>query len=199
MNDTRLAAARFVSDVVSPIDQAFLVDFDDRPRLAHGRTDNVLELISALGRLQPGGATALYDAVMFSIVQFDLGLGRKAIVLLTDGDDYRSQFSYSRLYEAANQRGVPIYFLALAGFDQERPSIRKSDLEAIAKASGGRVFYPNGMEEVGAAYQQIADELRSQYVLAFTTDRELTDEEIGSLEVEVKHRGAKLRFAVGRQ
>ena len=170
MPDTRKAAAAFLSDILTPIDRAFLVDFDDRPRLAHPTTGRLTSLLESLGSLRAGGSTALYDSILYAILHFEQGLGRKALVLLSDGDDYQSQFSYRRIYQTAQASGLPVYFIALGGFDDERPSFRKSDLEAIAKSSGGRVFYPSSMDQVNAAYRTIGDELRSQYVLAFSTE-----------------------------
>ena len=198
MPDTRKAAARFLGDVVTSIDQAFVVDFDNRPRLAHDTTGRVFDLISSLTRLQASGATALYDSILFSILQFDPGLGRKAIVLLSDGDDYNSHFSFKRVQRAAAHSGIPIYFIALGGFDSGRPSFRKDDLEVIAEDSGGHVFYVNDMEQVIEAYRQIGDELRSQYVLAYSTERLLTEEEISRITVEVAGKGLRVRAVVGR-
>jgi VWFA-related protein len=199
MDDTKRAASRFLSDTLKPIDQAFVVEFDDRPRLAHATTSDVFALIRSLSSLQASGMTALYDSILFAHLQFEPGLGRKAIVLLTDGDDFNSKFSYRKTYQTAAGAGLPIYFLSLAGFDQDRRSFRKSDLEAIAKASGGRVFYVSSMEEVVSAYAQIAEELRNQYVLAFSTSSPLSEDQIDKIKVRTKRRGTDLRWVVGRE
>ena len=199
MPDTRKAAAAFLSDLLTPLDRAFLVDFDNRPRLAHPTTGRLAELLGSLGSLRAGGATALYDSILFAILHFDQRLGRKALILLTDGDDYQSQFSYRRIYQTASDAGLPIYFIALGGFDEERPSFRKADLESLAKVSGGRVFYPASMEDVGAAYQTISDELRSQYVLAFTTAEGLEAEELADIKVRLENRQLRVRYVVGTQ
>ncbi|REJ79647.1 MAG: VWA domain-containing protein [Acidobacteria bacterium] len=199
MDDTKRAASRFLSDTLKPIDRAFVVEFDDRPRLAHPTTSDVFALIRSLSSLQPSGMTALYDSILFANQQFEPGLGRKAIVLLTDGDDVNSKFSYRKTYQTASAGGLPIYFLSLAGFDQDRRSFRKSDLEALAKASGGRVFYVSSMAEVVDAYAQIADELRNQYVLAFSTTSPLSDDQLDDIRVRTGRARTDLRWVVGRE
>ena len=155
--------------------------------------------MQSLTRIDAGGATALYDAILFSLLQFEGGLGRKAIVLLTDGDDYNSRFGYGRVQRDAARSGIPVYFIALSGFESERPKFRKDDLETIAKDSGGRVFYVSDMDQVVSAYRNIGDELRSQYILAFTTERALTDAEAAKIRVEVSGRRNKTRWVVGRE
>ncbi|MEM6701601.1 MAG: VWA domain-containing protein [Acidobacteriota bacterium] len=203
MPDTRKAAARFLSDLLTPIDRAFLVDFDNRPRLAHPTTGRLTSLLSSLGSLRAGGSTALYDSILFALLHYERGLGRKALVLLTDGDDVQSQFSYRRVYQTAAASGLPVYFLALGGFDDERPSFRKSDLEAIAKSSGGRVFYPSSMDDVNAAYRKIGSELRSQYVLAFSTEELLDENALEEIRVklsdDLRGKKYKIRFVAGLQ
>jgi Ca-activated chloride channel family protein len=198
MPDTKRAAVRFLGDTVSPLDRAFLVDFDDRPRLAHATTDDVFTLVSSLGSLRADGFTALYDSIVFSMTQFEEGLGRKALVVLSDGDDVKSQFSYRQTYKRAASGGIPVYMIALGGLDELRGYFRKVDLEAIAEASGGRVFYVSSPDELSSAYAQIGAELRSQYVLAYATDHQLREEEIRSIEVTVEGRDRRVRTVVGR-
>ena len=199
MDVTRNAASRFLGDVLSDIDKAFLVDFDNQPRLAHPISGDVFELVKGLGRLQANGSTALYDSILFSLLQFGDDPGRRAVVLLTDGDDYRSRFSFNRVHKTARAAGLPLYFLALSGFDEKRPQFRKHDLEVIAEDSGGRVFYVTDMASILGAYDQIAEELRSQYLLTFTTTEELTDAQLAKLEVRVSGRGYEVRRVVGRR
>jgi VWFA-related protein len=196
MQDTRVAAIRFLSELVSEEDRAFLVDFDTRPRLAQGLTRDLAALVGALGTLQAGGNTALYDSILFSMLNFDDAEDRRALVLLTDGDDYQSRFTERRAALQARSGGVPVYMLSLAGLDFLRPSVRKSDLEYVARMTGGRVFYVNSRDELGPTYARIGRELRSQYVLAFATLRELSDRDLEKIEVEVSRRGAGVRAVV---
>jgi VWFA-related protein len=196
MDDTRQAAVRFLADLVRPGDRAFLVDFDTKPRLAQAMTREMTDLIRALGTLRAGGNTALYDSILFSILHFEEGEDRRAIVLLTDGDDYQSRFSARQAALQARSAGVPVYMLSLAGMDWLRPALRKADLETIAKQTGGHVFYVSAREELTAAYARISAELRSQYVLAFATPRALSEAELAKLEIDVDRPGATVRAVV---
>ncbi len=198
MSDTQRAAARFISETLTDIDKGFLVDFDDRARLAHPVTGRLIDLVQALGGLEPDGNTALYDAIVFSLLQFEDAPGRRALVLLSDGDDYRSRFGWKRTWQNAKESTVPIYVIGLGGLDPERASFRKDDLEVIAKDSGGRVFYVESMDEVRAAYDIIGKELRSQYVLGFTTDGTLDGGALSRISVKSKKSGVKIRAVVGQ-
>ena len=196
MPDTKKAAALFLSQTVTDRDTAFIVDFDTKPRLAQATTSELSELARGLAGLVAEGATAMYDAVIFSSLQFDEARGRRALVLLTDGDDYQSQYSQNRAVEQARAAGAPVYLIALGGFDDFRRSLKTIDVESLTERTGGRVFYVGSMEEVAAAYRSITSELRNQYVIAFSTDEKLSLEEASKIEVEVVKKGLEARVAI---
>lgn len=201
MADTRRAAARFLGNTLTKIDQAFLVDFDTRPRLISDTTSRVRDLISSLKNLRADGQTALYDAMEFCLVHLARDQGRRALVVLTDGDDYGSQASYRRTFRTAGNSGLPIYVINMVlGEDPWGRGPRKLDMEAISKASGGRVYYVGGMDAVLWAYDHIGEELRSQYMLGYSTSEPLTPSEVQSIKVELRSRRPDLevRIAVGR-
>ncbi|MEE2775255.1 MAG: VWA domain-containing protein [Acidobacteriota bacterium] len=196
IDDARIAAIKFLSDAKRGSDHAFLVDFDSQPRLAQGLTRDLGALINALGSLVAGGNTALYDSILFSLLHFEGTEDRRALVLLTDGDDYRSRFSERRASLQARSLGVPVYMISLAGLEFLRPSLRKTDLEYIARMTGGEVFYVSSREELSPTYDRIVNELRSQYVMAFSLARELTEREIEKIEVKVRRPGLRVRAVV---
>ncbi|MXZ38716.1 MAG: VWA domain-containing protein [Holophagales bacterium] len=201
MADTRRAAARFLGNTLTKIDQAFLVDFDTRPRLISDTTSRVRDLIGSLKNLRADGQTALYDAMEFCLVHLARDQGRRALVVLTDGDDYGSQASYRRTFRTAGNSGLPIYVINMVlGEDPYGRGPRKLDMEAISKASGGRVYYVGGMDAVLWAYDHIGEELRSQYMLGYSTSEPLTPSEVQSIKVELRSRRPDLevRIAVGR-
>lgn len=201
MPDTRRAAARFLGNTLTQIDQAFLVDFDSRPRLLSDTTADVAELIGTLGQIQADGQTALYDAMQFCLVHLARDQGRRALVVLTDGDDYGSQNSYRRTFRTAGNTGVPIYVISMSqGEDRWGRGPRKLDLEAITKASGGRVYYVASMDAVLWAYGHIGEELRSQYMLGYATSEPLTPREVQSIKVELRdnRQDREVRMTVGR-
>ncbi|MEM7050574.1 MAG: VWA domain-containing protein [Acidobacteriota bacterium] len=203
MPDTKKAAARFLTETLAPSDGAFLVSFDDRPRLVHGVSQDVFDLLRSFAVLNPGGSTALYDSIVFSLAQIEGNAGRRALVLLTDGQDAGSRFGHRRAIELARKQGVPIYILSLAGLGSAslggRPvrPFHYSDLEAVTARTGGRLFDIDRIEQLGEAYAQINAELRNQYILGLNTEKPLSAEELGEIEVAVEGRGRRVRAAIG--
>jgi VWFA-related protein len=207
MLETKQAGAEFLVDTVGERDRAFLVDFDSRPRLAQPLTGDLRSLLNRFAGLEAGGFTALYDAIVFAMLQFDQGPGRRALVVLTDGDDYRSQFTARRGVEVGQQLGVPVYFVDLSslgraalsgGWQSAAAGLPKLDLDGIASATGGRVYYIRELTELGEAYAEINRELRSQYLLAFSTPGNLTAEELRAIDVRVDGKGRlRVRRVVG--
>jgi Ca-activated chloride channel family protein len=193
MPDTKKAASKFLAETLADGDRAFLVDFATKPRLVRAATGDLLELLAAFGGLEAGGATALYDSIVFATTQFDDVPGRRAVVLLTDGVDYGSRFGPRRSIEQAQAAGAPVYVVSLAGLWNERGGTpRNNDLEGITGQTGGRIFYISDLTQLDSAYAEINAELRSQYVLAYSTERPLSPEELAKLEVKVEAPGRRL-------
>ncbi len=199
MTDAEQAAARFLINTLIPGDRAFLADFSDRPHLIQQTTGDVNQILQRFSRLQAGGATALYDSIVFSTVQLWDQPGRRAVVLLTDGDDTGSRMPTRRAIQYARLVASPVYIVSLAGLYSERGNLRKVDLEAITEHTGGRIYYIKDIAKLGDAYDQINRELRSQYVLAFATDRPLTEDEVDDISVKVDRPGVDVRTAVGSE
>jgi len=199
MTDTKKAGAQFLGATIGPLDRAFLVDFDSRPRLAQATTGDLLELFSTFSSLEPSGLTAMYDAIIFSMLQFEEAEGRKALVLLTDGDDVQSRYGPRRCIQYGKQLGVPVYILSLAGIQNPRRGLRKIDLEGVTEGTGGRIFYITKMEQLDEAYAQINEELRSQYILSFSTERALEEGELRKIKVEVAGEELSARTVVSGQ
>lgn len=208
MPDALQAGGRFLDSILQGKDRAFLVDFDTRPRLAQALTGDVGSLLRRFGGLKAEGNTALYDAIVFAMLQFDGAPGRRAVVVLTDGVPEGGRFGAKQSIERAVELAVPIYSIDLSGvFGQ--PTAAKLPLVGLAKATGGRVFTIHGDVSLGGtdyegvgrslteAYDQIERELRSQYVLAFSTSEPLSSAEIESVKVDVKRPGVKVRRVVG--
>ena len=197
MQDTRKAAAKFLGSTVLPQDRAFLVDFDQQPRLLHPTTSDLPALLMDLHRLEAEGATALYDAAVFSMLQFERERGRKALVILTDGDDHESRFGPKYCIELAQKTGVPIYIIGLGALDSLRRAYSKKDLRRMTSETGGRLYIVDSLAELDAAYAQINAELRSQYSLSFYADRDLDDAERRRVKVEIQRPGISARTVVG--
>ncbi len=217
--DTQAAAGRFLSGVLRPGDRAFIVDFATVPRLAHAVSEDQRSLINRLAVLNADGFTALFDSIVYSTLEFPSDGRRRALIVLTDGDDYKSKFGPGNAIEHALAAGSPVYIISLAGIQlgshpymqfkdagsgvQKIEPPRKRDLELVADATGGRVFYLTDRSELQATYDQILKELTHQYLVTFSTPIELTEEERQRIRVEPAARNQRakslrLRFTVGR-
>jgi len=197
MIDAKQAAGRFLLQTLIQGDQAFLVDFADRPKLLQAPTGDTSALLGSFSRLLAGGATALYDAIVYSVAQIQGTTGRRALVLVTDGYDEGSRFTTRRAIHDARRLAIPIYVISLAGLYNERGSVRRADLESLTEHTGGRVYYINDKAELTQAYDEINRELRSQYVLAFGTERFLTEDELDDVKLDVLRKGLDVRWTAG--
>lgn len=192
LEDTRRAAAQFLGQTLNREDSAFLVDFSNRPRLRHRATGKVFDLVASLRGLKADGATALFDAIVFSLVEFADGPGRRALVLLTDGEDYGSKFGATRAVRDARRLGVPVYVIALGG-PRALSGGSRMEVEATASRTGGRLYFAEGGGDLDQAYGEINKELRSQYLLTFYVEGSLTTEDLGSFEVKLRRKGLETR------
>ena len=172
MDKVHLAADRFV-DTLRPDDRALVIDFDEKVFLLQDFTHEAKLLKEAIDSTYAEGGTALYDSLHASFRKLKDLPGRKAIVLLTDGEDTSSKFSFQRVLEMAKTNEVIIYSIGLgiSFLDVSSHSV----LKELAEETGGRSFFPGKVEELEGAYQQIADELRSQYYITYSPSNENWD------------------------
>jgi Ca-activated chloride channel family protein len=194
MEETREAAGRFLDRVLAAGDRAFLVDVDTRPRLIQQLTGEPADLAAAFAHLEADGDTALYDAMVLALVELRRHAGRRALVVISDGEDSSSHLGLGRCLDLARRSGVPAYLLSVGGLDvrKTRPD-RNLRLEAFARETGGRLYPVTSERELDRAYDEIGGELRSQYVLGVASDRALTAAELAGLEVEARDRRVQVR------
>ncbi len=175
---TQRSAKAFLERTVTARDRSFLVDFDTRLRLVRPLTGDLSELFAGMGEIEPAGGTALYDSILFSLLQFTDEPGRRALVVLTDGVDASSTSNPKRAVEFGRKLGVPVYIVALAG--PVRGGVRGGgmgrsysvqELKLLTDPTGGRLVRAGSAEGIGRAFAQINMELRRQYVLTYYTDR----------------------------
>ena len=169
MDKVHLAADKFVESLAAE-DQALVIDFDEKVFLLQDFTRDVKLLKEAIDSTVAEGGTALYDALFAAFRKLKDTKGRKAIVILSDGEDTNSKFVYQRVLEAAKTNEVLIYSIGLgiSILDVSAHSV----LKELAEETGGRSFFPGKAEELEGVYQQIAEELRSQYYLSYSPTNE---------------------------
>jgi VWFA-related protein len=165
------SAIEFLNQTVrARYDRAFVVGFDATPEVTQDFTDNSEALAHGVRELRPGGGTALYDAVYFAcrdkLIKAPKNTPvRRAIILLSDGDDNLSHVSREEAIEMA-QRAEAIIYTISTNVSGTKASGDKV-LERIADATGGRAFFPFQIRDVANAFAEIQDELRSQYAISY--------------------------------
>ncbi len=166
------AAIEFLNQIIRPnFDQAFVIGFDTTPEVTQDFTDNTEKLSKGVRMLRPGGGTAMYDAIYYAcrdkIMAEDKGsvATRRAIILLSDGDDNQSRVSREEALEMAQKAEVIIYSISTntSGLKLKGDKV----LEYFADETGGRAFFPFKIQDVSDAFSQIQDELRSQYAISY--------------------------------
>jgi Ca-activated chloride channel family protein len=165
MSTAREAGAAFFQNVLRKGDKAFLVAFDSQPHLVQKWSPELKEIYSGLAKMRAEESTALYDAIVYSLYNFSGVRGQKALVLVTDGKDTVSKFSFEQALEYAQRAAVPIYAIGIGirGLDMDT----KNKLNRITTETGGSSYYIENAAELSKIYTDIQNELRSQYVLGF--------------------------------
>jgi len=162
----------FLEMLKSKNDRAFVMGFDVTPTVTQDWTNNIDGLETGVNRLRPGGGTALLDAVYTACRDklLDVSRGqeptRKAMVLLSDGEDNQSRVYLDEAIKECQRAETIIYAIST----NWTPSRGKGDqvLTRMAQETGGQVFFPPTVEEVSNSFHNIEEELRSQYALTYT-------------------------------
>jgi VWFA-related protein len=164
------SAIAFLLQVLHRNDRAFVEGFDVETDVAQGFTNNIDLLDQGVKKLRPGGGTALFDALYSTckdqmLTLKENGAVRKALILVSDGDDNYSHALESDAIKECQRAETIVYAIST----DVSPSKDKGDdvLKAIADATGGRAFYPTRIEDVGSSFNGIEEELRSQYLLEY--------------------------------
>ena len=195
------AAIEFLNSIIRPAyDQAMTVGFDSTPDVTQDFTDNTELLSKGVRALKAGGGTAMYDA-LYSACRDHLmtheqkGPVRRAIILLSDGDDNSSHVTREEAIEMAQRAEVIVYTIStnITG------SKTKSDkvLERIADATGGRAFFPFQIRDVSDAFASIQDELRSQYAMTYRPADLVSDGRFRTIEILAQQKGLHVRTRKG--
>jgi VWFA-related protein len=153
-------------------DEVFIVNFNDEAYLDVTFTPDIKKLEEGVARIDSRGGTALRDAVSMSIdyLRAEGKKDKKVLLVVTDGNDTASVgISLENLVVKAEKSGVLIYAIGILG-DEDRREAKKAQraMNAITKASGGASYYPDSAENVEAVADQVANDIRNQYVIAYS-------------------------------
>ncbi|HEX7314446.1 MAG TPA: VWA domain-containing protein [Pyrinomonadaceae bacterium] len=173
-----------------PSDEFFLIAFNYSPQLIQGRTDDPVAVLDTLDRyaaVQPKGMTALYDALYLALNEAARGRhAKRAVVLVTDGQDNVSHYKFAELRRQLRESDVTVYAVGIINYygDSVLDYGGRATLEELAALSGGRVFFPTTTKELNSAFEDLAQELRNQYVIGFAPAADAKND--GWHEVRVK-------------
>jgi Ca-activated chloride channel homolog len=201
------AAVRFVK-TLRPQDQAQVMQFNDRTTTLQDFTADHQALEDAVRRTQASGPTALHNALYVALKDLvkqkkATELRRRAIVLLSDGEDTASLVSDEQVLELARKSEIAIYAISLrpnrvAERNRQQFSQATHLLTALSGETGGQVYFPNSLSELDTVYDRIAEELRTQYSLGYVSSNVRRDGKWRRVVVRTPSReGLQVRHKIG--
>ena len=195
------AATGFLQHIIRPgYDRAFVVGFNKESHLAQDFTDSVPALAAGVQRMRDGGGTAIYDAIYKACKEKLLREHsdhpiRKAIVVVSDGEDNQSEVTRAQAIEMAQRAEVLIYAIST----DDSGLILRGDkvLEDLASATGGRAFFPYKMKDITHSFAAIEDELRSQYDVSYKPSEFDADGRFHSIQITSLKKDLQVRARRG--
>jgi Ca-activated chloride channel homolog len=186
------AAVEFINNTIhANQDRAMLVSFDTKAELVSDLIGDTEKLGTAIRNLRPGGGTSLYDAIFFACrdklsqdqpkYKF-----RRAIVIVSDGDDNQSQYTRDQALEMAQKADVVIYAIStnISKIESDGDKV----LKYFSAETGGHAFFPFKVEDLEQSFENIANEMRHQYSLSYRPEPLKTDGLFHPVELRVKNR-----------
>ncbi|HVS89859.1 MAG TPA: VWA domain-containing protein [Candidatus Acidoferrum sp.] len=203
-------------------DAAFVMTFDDEPQILQDFTSEADKLRDQIVNTRAGGGTAIYDAV-YQACEKQLShpprppgdqpdIVRRVMILISDGDDNLSTHTRAEAIEMAQRFSVVIYtiststqWISLSQTDPEKMADRKTHktegdqiLEHLAEETGGRAFFPYHVDDLDQSFQDIGDELRNQYSIAYNPANYVADGKYHKIRIETPdHKGYQVRARRG--
>lgn len=160
-------------------DEVFVVNFNDEAYLDVPFTADITKLEEGVARIDSRGGTALYDALSMSLdhILAEGKRDKKVILLISDGNDTASvSATAERLIEKTQKSGVLLYSIGLlTGEDRREARRAKRFLDTVTRASGGAAYYPDALSEVESIADQVAHDIRNQYVIAYSPGNQALD------------------------
>jgi Ca-activated chloride channel homolog len=197
---SRSAAIKFLNTMNYARDMT-LVDFDTEVRVTKFSQQDFPRLVERIRSRKPEGFTAMYDALGVYLDGATDLMGRKILVVFTDGGDTRSAIRFGDAMTLIRASDVMVYAI---GFLQNQSSGSRSDqrlrLTQMATESGGSAFFPANMKEIEEAYDTIVSQVRSQYTLGYVSTNTATDGKWRKVEIRVRQaiaNGARIQSRKG--
>lgn len=189
------AAEIFLEETLRPDkDLAAVIQFDSEINLVQDFTNSIPLLVNSIGSIRAGGATKLYDAIWLSAHDMlSDQIGRRMLVVLSDGDDTQSTYKDSVAIQAAQRSDVIIFGIGV----KTGPS-NFGKLKQFARETGGGFFDSKArLDELRSAFARINRAIKSQYSIGYTSNNPARDGAFREIEVRVKGRGLKVQYRKG--
>jgi len=186
-------ALTFFENVITPKDRAAVITFADEPSLAVRFTNQQEVLAGGLAGLEAVGDTALHDSIVYALYYFGGLKGKRAIILLSDGQDYGSKYGFNEALDYAKRSGVAIYSI---GLDLKEFEVR-TKLQRLSEETGGRAFFIGATGELGKVFETVEKELRSQYLLSYQSSNPGRDDKFRAVEVKIAKPGIEAKTVRG--
>jgi Ca-activated chloride channel homolog len=188
ISTARDAAVTFLK-TGNPDDEYFLVEFANRPEVASDFTTDIAKLQSKIIFTPAKGMTAMYDAVYVGLEKLKTGTNpKKALLLITDGEDNRSRYTFQNVKEFVKEQNVQIYAIGITDDWNSQLSAGRTGramLEELADLTGGRAFFPDSVYELEDICTKIAIELKNQYVIGYHSTNQGKDGKWRKLRLKV--------------
>jgi VWFA-related protein len=189
----REAALDLFQTEITPRDRAALVTFNDHPYLASDFTNDLGKLAGSLAGLKAERGTALHDAIVFGLYYLNGIKGQRALLLLSDGKDESSRFSFDQALEYAQRSGVAVYAIGLG----KQPGQARRALSRLADGTGGRAFFIGEIAELAGVYGRILGELRSRYLITYQSTNTSGSSRFREIEADATVAGVSIRTLKG--
>lgn len=192
----KTTAAEFFKEILRPNrDLALIIQFDSGVNLVHDFTQRQEDLLEALETLRAGNSTSLYDAVYLAAEKLRREVGRKVMVVITDGEDTSSKVRKEEAIEAAQRGDVLIYGI---GVRSDRFGSNFGVLKKFAEETGGAFFSPRArLSEIQEAFRAIGEQIQGQYSLGYISTNTRRDGTFRAIDLRCKVRGVRIRTRKG--
>jgi VWFA-related protein len=185
------AAVEFVNSVMRPQDKAVVVAFDSGPEVVTDLTSDVNKIETAIRSLRAGGGTSLYEAIYFVcrdklMLDQPLHKYRRALIILSDGEDNQSRYTRDQALELAHKADVVMYTIStnISRIQTDGDKV----LKYFSSETGGTTFFPFKVEDLSQSFENIANELRSQYSVLYRPEPAKNDGLWHPVDIKVKGR-----------
>jgi len=182
---------------MQPGDLMEVIEFDQQVSILQGFTNDVAALEKAIRQATVNGSTSLYNAIYISLKDLkkartaDDEIRREAIVVLSDGDDTSSLVAYDEVLDVAKRSNTAIYAIGLKQNGSGSRDFKEAEfvLRQLSQETGGRAFFPGAVAELQKIYEQISQELGSQYALGYVSKNQARNGAWRRISVRVARQG----------